>query len=116
MAEQAGEEVLKSIVKIQATIPKEAFTAGTLGTEREGNGVIIDSQGHIFITGYLIIEAEAIQVRLHGEENSLRANFVGYDHTTGFGLLRTEKAYNIKPVKLGKSGAIKEGMPLLIAG
>ncbi|MGB9700947.1 MAG: S1C family serine protease [Thermodesulfobacteriota bacterium] len=113
--EQTGEEVLKSIVKIQAIIPKEAFTAGTLGTEREGNGVIIDAQGHILTTGYLIIEAEKIQVSVQGEEKPIKAFFVGYDHATGFGLLRTEKPCNVKPIKIGQSGKIKEGTPLLIA-
>jgi hypothetical protein len=42
-AEPSAEEMLKAIVKIKATVPKEAFTAGTLGTEREGHGVLIDT-------------------------------------------------------------------------
>lgn len=112
---QEGEEILKSIVKIKSTIPEEAFTAATLGTKREGNGVIIDLQGHILTTGYLIIEAEKIEVSIQGEEKPMPARFVGYDHATGFGLLRTQKPGRLKPIKLGQSGLVKEGMPLLIA-
>ena len=60
--DQSAEEILKAIVKIRATIPSDAHTARTLGTEREGNGVVIDSKGHILTIGYLIVEAEDIQV------------------------------------------------------
>ena len=36
-----------SNVKIKSTIPSEARTAGVLGTTREGNGFLIDAEGHI---------------------------------------------------------------------
>lgn len=113
--QQEGEEILKSIVKIRATIPKESFTANTLGTLREGNGVVIDLQGHILTTGYLIIEAETIEISIQGEEKPMPGVFVGYDHATGFGLLRTQKPTKVKPIKIGKSELVKEGTPLLIA-
>jgi S1-C subfamily serine protease len=44
-ADQAPEEVLKAVVKIRAIVPKEARTAASLGTERIGCGVLIDSKG-----------------------------------------------------------------------
>jgi S1-C subfamily serine protease len=46
-AAPSTEEILQAVVKIRSTIPKEADSAGTLGTEREGNGIIIDSEGTI---------------------------------------------------------------------
>jgi len=39
---QTPEEMLNAVVKIRSIIPKEAHTAWSLGTEREGNGVVID--------------------------------------------------------------------------
>lgn len=114
-ADQEAKEILKAIVKIRSVIPKEAHSASTLGTEREGNGVLIDSKGHILTIGYLIIEAESIEVT-PSEGPPLKATFVGFDHTSGFGLLRTEKAPDIKPIKLGQSAKVKEGEPLVIAG
>jgi len=114
-AEQTAEEILKAIVKIRAVIPKEAHTAGTLGTEREGNGVVIDSKGHILTIGYLIVEAETIEV-IGPEEKPIHATFVGYDHETGFGLLRAEKPLPVKPIKLGEATKLREGYPVLIAG
>lgn len=114
-AAPTGEEVFKAIVKIRATVPPEAQTARTLGTERQGNGIVIDSQGHVLTIGYLIVEAEKIEV-LGPEGKSTAATFVGYDHQTGFGLLRLETPIGVPPLETGNSAEIKEGDPLLVAG
>src|SRR4030043_783314 len=114
-ADQEAKEILKAVVKIRSIIPKEGHSAGTLGTEREGNGVVIASKGHLLTIGYLIIEAEAIEVPAP-EGKPVTATFVGFDHATGFGLLKTEIPLNVKPMKMGQSGKVKEGEPVLIAG
>jgi S1-C subfamily serine protease len=113
--EQSAEEILKAIVKIKSVIPANAFTARTLGTEREGNGVVIDSKGHILTIGYLIVEAETLEVTT-GEGKTISASFVGYDHDTGFGLLKADHPLTITPMKLGKSSEVKQGDPILMAG
>ncbi len=113
--EQSAEDILKAIVRIRSVVPESAFTARTLGTEREGNGVIIDSKGHILTIGYLIVEAETLEVTT-GEGKTISASFVGYDHDTGFGLLKANKSLGIKPMKLGKSSEVKQGDPILMAG
>jgi S1-C subfamily serine protease len=112
---EQAEELLKAVVKISATVPAEAFTAKTLGTEREGNGVVIDSQGLILTTGYLILEAEKIEIIGPGGK-AIPGSFVGYDHETGFGLLRADRALGIEPMKLGEPSKVEEGDPVLIAG
>lgn len=114
-AAQTAEEILKAVVQVRAVIPKDAHTASTLGTEREGSGVIIDAKGYILTIGYLIIEAENIEV-IGIDEKPVAATFVGYDHTTGFGLIKTEKSLNVAPIKIGKSSEVKEGDPVLVAG
>jgi S1-C subfamily serine protease len=43
------------------------------------------------------------------------ANVVGYDHESGFGLLRTIEPLKLKPMPLGKSSEIKEHDPVLVA-
>jgi len=113
--EQSAEDILKAIVKIKSVIPANAFTARTLGTEREGNGVVIDSKGHILTIGYLITEAETLEVTT-GEGKAISASFVGYDHNTGFGLLKADQPLKITPMKLGKSSEVKQGDPILMAG
>ncbi|MBM4313013.1 MAG: serine protease [Deltaproteobacteria bacterium] len=114
-ADSSAEGILKSVVKIRATIPKEAESAGTLGTERQGNGVVIDSEGTILTVGYLIREAESIEVTAQGVR-SVGARVVGYDFGTGFGLIRAEKKLGVKPIALGKSSAVQTGDSILVAG
>lgn len=114
-ANQTAEEILNAVVKIHAVVPKDARTAETLGTEREGNGVVIDLKGHILTVGYVIVEAESIDVT-GPEGKAVSATFVGYDHVTGFGLLRMDKPLDVVPMKLGRSSTVKQGDPVLVAG
>ena len=114
-AAQDATEMFNAIVKIRATVPGDARTASTLGTEREGYGVVIDSKGHILTIGYLIVEADTIEI-IGPDDKSARGTFVGYDHNTGFGLLRPDKPLNVAPVKIGRSSEVKEGDPVLVAG
>ena len=108
------DDPLIAIVKVQTVVPESARTAAALGTEREGSGVVIDSKGLILTIGYLILEAESIEVAV-GSAAPVPASFVAYDHETGFGLLRIAPPPDIKPVELGRSADVKEGDPVLVA-
>ena len=50
---------LRSVVSLQSRAPEDAFSSSYLGTEREGNGVIIGDDGLVVTIGYLIAEADA---------------------------------------------------------
>jgi len=113
-ADHLNDKIYQSIVKIRAIIPSHARTARLLGTRREGNGVIIDSDGLIVTTGYLILEAETIEIEMHNGL-SLEAEFVGYDFDTGLGLLRAEIPEDISPLKLGNSSSVRSKDPVLVA-
>jgi S1-C subfamily serine protease len=115
LASQTPEDVLNAVVRIKATIPQNAATARILGTEREGNGVVIDEMGHILTIGYLILEAETIEVQ-NMQDNPVHARFVAYDYQTGFGIVQAELPLPIKPVKFGQSSQLKEGDPILMVG
>ncbi len=104
-----------SIVQIHAVIPANARTAGALGRNRTGSGVIIDAKGYILTIGYLILEAESIEVILPDGQSAMAA-FVGYDHATGFGLIKTERNKGLTPVELGRSADVNEGDPVLLVG
>lgn len=114
-AQQTPEEILNAIIKIKATIPADASTATILGTEREGNGVVIDSNGHILTIGYLILEAETIEV-IDAQGASVKGRFVGYDYKTGFGIIRADPPLPVKPLQLGQSSELNAGDPILIVG
>jgi len=109
------DDVLKAIVRIEAKVPGDARTASTLGTERDGLGVIIDAKGLILTVGYLILEAESATVTRH-DGKSFPARILAYDHNTGFGLLRTLNPPGIKPLAFGDSAKLKKDNPVLVAG
>ncbi len=48
---------LDAVIQLRAEIPEDAFTATTLGTERVGNGIVINADGLVLTIGYLITEA-----------------------------------------------------------
>lgn len=114
-AEETPTSNLNSVVKLRAFIPSDARTAKSLGTEREGHGVVIDDAGHILTIGYLILEAEAIEVT-GPDGQPIVAAFVAYDHATGFGLLKVGRTKNLKPIKFGQSSQLGVGDPIFLLG
>jgi S1-C subfamily serine protease len=107
-------ELVSAVVRINTHIAPEGRTVQGLGREREGSGILIDSDGLILTIGYLMVEAYAAEV-IDNNGRTVPANVVGYDHETGFGLLRTIEPLKHKPMPLGKSADMKEGDPVLIA-
>jgi S1-C subfamily serine protease len=85
-----------------------------LGTKREGSGIVIDTKGTILTIGYLVLEAERIEI-LGADEKTVPAAFVGYDHKTGFGLVQAKSFLNVPPMILGQSSTVNEGDPILVA-
>ncbi len=104
-----------SIVQIRAVIYADARTAGALGRHRTGSGVVIDAEGYILTIGYLILEAESIEVILPNGQSAMAA-YVGYDHASGFGVIKTDRTRGLVPVELGKSADVKDGDPVLLVG
>ena len=98
-------ELLSAVVKVSTTVPDDARTADTLGTQREGSGVVIDDDGLILTIGYLILESETAEVT-PGDGESVPARFVAYDHETGFGLLRATGPLAAATLELGDSNAL----------
>jgi serine protease Do len=111
---QGVEALVSAVVRINTHINPEGRTVQGLGREREGSGILIDSDGLILTIGYLMVEAYAAEV-IDNNGRTVPANVVGYDHETGFGLLRTIEPLKHKPMPLGKSAEIKEGDPVLVA-
>tara|TARA_Y100001970_G_scaffold244273_1_gene310251 strand:+ start:2141 stop:3028 length:888 start_codon:yes stop_codon:yes gene_type:complete len=101
-------------VKITSTVPSEARTAGSLGTSREGSGIVVDSEGLIITVGHVILEASAVEVKTAAGVK-LAAEIVALDHDTGFGLIRTVSPPGVKPLELGESDGLKQKQPVLVA-
>jgi serine protease Do len=101
----AVKQRLPSVVKVSARIAARARSAATLGSEREGHGVVIGEDGLILTIGYLILEAEEVVVSW-GEGRRLPASVVAYDYESGFGLVRTAIPLKLAAVPFGDSDAM----------
>ncbi len=114
-AAQSLIDQLSAVVRLRAVIAPDARTAEGLGREREGNGIVIDQGGLVLTIGYLMVEATGIEITsLDGK--TVPAQVIGYDHESGFGLVRTLVPLRVKPIPLGRSSDLKPQDPVLIAG
>ena len=108
------DHALSSVVGLHSIIPSDAFTAETLGTERAGNGVVIDD-GLVLTIGYLITEAEAVWLHL-GDGRVMEGHALGFDAVTGFGLVQALGQLDIEPLPIGSSAATKIGDSVVVGG
>ncbi len=106
---------LASVVGLRAMIPADAFTADVLGTERAGNGVIINDSGLVLTIGYLITEAETIWLTLI-DGRVVQGHALAYDHETGFGLVQALARLDLPPLPMGDSQKAAIGSAVVIGG
>jgi S1-C subfamily serine protease len=108
------DRALGAVVGLHAIIPADAFTAATLGTERAGNGVLIDD-GLVLTIGYLITEAESVWLHLD-DGRVVQGHALGFDSETGFGLVQALGAIDLDPLPLGSSDAAQIGDSVIVGG
>jgi S1-C subfamily serine protease len=105
---------LRSVVAIRSHIPDDAFTAGSLGTLREGSGVVISEDGLVLTIGYLITEAEEVWITTP-DGLVVAAHALAYDQVTGFGLVQSLGALELPPLEFGSSAKASPGDPVVFA-
>lgn len=96
---------LNAVVRLAARVPDDAFTAPLLGTEREGNGVVIRDDGLIATIGYLITEADAVWITTH-DGRVLPGHPLAYDFATGMGLVLPLAPLRLAPIPLGTAADV----------
>jgi S1-C subfamily serine protease len=74
----------------------------------------IGGEGVVLTIGYLSVEALAAEI-ITSDGDSVSAKVVGYDHETGFGLLRAVTPLSLKPMPFGKSDEIRNGDVVFVA-
>ena len=111
---RALEDLLTAVVWVKTSIEPDGRTVDTLGQKREGSGVLIDNEGLVLTIGYLMVEAQSTEIGLQ-DGRTIPATVVGYDHETGFGLLRAIVPPKVSPLELGSSVDLSVGDPLIVA-
>jgi S1-C subfamily serine protease len=102
------ESIGRSMVKLRAIVPEDAFTAGILGSERTGNGVVINSDGLILTIGYLVTEATDVWLTTP-DGRELAGHPLAHDQVTGFGLVLPLERVDLAPIPFGSSSALQVG-------
>ena len=104
-----------SVVGVQVMAAAGARSAETLGRERSGSGVVIGPDGLVLTIGYLLLEADTVQITTQ-DNKTLPARTVAYDLATGFGLLRPLLPLRgVAPVPLGSQADAATGEALMVA-
>jgi S1-C subfamily serine protease len=108
---------LRSVVGLRADVPGDAFTAGTLGTERAGNGICIaggPASGLVLTMGYLVMEAESIWLTTN-DGWAVPGHALAVDFETGFGLVQPLGKLGTPELQIGDSNAVQVGAQCLLA-
>ena len=94
------DRALGAVLGLRATIPEDAFSALTLGTERAGSGVLIRQDGLVLTIGYLVAEAETIWLT-SVEGGAVPGHVLASDQETGFSLVQALGRLNTPSIDLG---------------
>ena len=108
-------QTLNAIVGLRSFIPDDAYTAQTLGTEREGSGVVINESGLIATIGYLVPEAETIWINTN-DGRAIPGHALAYDQETGFGLVQALGKLELPALEIGDSDQLSRGDRCILAG
>ena len=98
-------KAIAAVVKLKTRALPNARSLNSLGAEREGSAIVIGPNNLLLTIGYLIVEAETVEVENH-EGKLIPATVVAYDHGTGFGLVRALAPVGVTPIELGSSSRI----------
>ena len=102
-----------AVVGVRVNVEEGARSAETLGQRRSGSGVVIGPDGLILTIGYLMVEAQSIEI-VTQDHKTHPAQAVAYDLATGFGLIRPILPLRgIQPVPFGSLQELHTGEPLM---
>ena len=104
-----------AVVGVRVSVADDARSAETLGKKRSGSGVVIGADGLILTIGYLMLEAQSIEI-VTSDNRTMPAKAVAYDLATGFGLIKPLLPLKgLSPVPLGTLNGLASGEALMAA-
>ncbi|MCB1496323.1 MAG: serine protease [Bauldia sp.] len=108
------DRAMQAVVGVTAVVPDDAFTADILGTQRSGSGVLIRNDGIVLTIGYLVTEAETVWIGL-SDGRTVPGHVLGYDQTTGFGLVQALARVDLPAIGIGQSASLRLGDDVVLA-
>jgi S1-C subfamily serine protease len=108
------DSIMRSVVAVRSIIPEDAFTAGSLGTLREGSGVVTRENGLVLTIGYLITEAEEVWLT-RNDGHVVAGHALAYDQETGFGLVQALGPLDVPAIGFGDPAKAGLGDPVVLA-
>lgn len=106
-------EAANAVVGVKVKALANARSNESLGQERTGSGVLIGEDGLVLTIGYLILEADQVEL-VDSDGRRMPAAVVAYDHATGFGLVRPMAPIDLKPIRLGTARPVAQLDRLMI--
>jgi serine protease Do len=108
------QSLANSVVKVESRVPSDAQSAENLGRARVGSGVILESQ-LVLTIGYLLLEADTVDI-VTASGRRVPGSVAGYDHSTGFGLVRTALPISEPAIVIGDSDKVAEKQRVFTIG
>lgn len=108
------DSTLASVLRLNSEVPETAYSARTLGTERQGNAILIGEEGYCLTIGYLVVDAKSITLSARGGKQ-VQAELVGYNHESGFAVIRALSPLEIPVMQIGTAEDLAEKEPVIIA-
>jgi serine protease Do len=103
-----------AVIGVETRAVQGARSAETLGLQRSGSGIVVGPDGLVLTIGYLILEADSIDLVLD-DRRRVPARPVAYDLATGFGLIKPLLPLPMQAAPLGSARDVKLEEPLMVA-
>lgn len=110
---RALQRAADAVVGLRVQAVEDARSSRNLGQARQGSGVVVGSDGLVLTIGYLILEADQVQL-VTDDGRQVPARVVGYDVATGFGLVQALVPLRIEAVPFGAADALKANEALMV--
>ncbi len=111
---RALQRAQQAVLGVQAIAIDDARSARTLGRARQGSGVLISQDGLVLTIGYLVLEADQVEL-LRDDGRPVPARVLGFDVATGFGLLQALAPLGLEPAPLGRADRLAAQEALMVA-
>jgi serine protease Do len=106
-------DAANAVVGVKVKALPNARSNESLGQERAGSGVLIGEDGLVLTIGYLVLEADQVEVT-DSDGQTVPAAVVAYDHATGFGLVKPMAKLTPAPIRIGTAAPVGQLDRLMI--